>query len=70
MQTEKISSKWPLVLAEIQEIWAKRGVDVLEASNAVELKKLFQRAGLSEQRSNHETEETLRRFQEKLRRAA
>lgn len=70
MQSEQISAKWPLLLAEIQEVWSKRGIDVLSASNSGDLSKLFQRAGLSEKRSNREVEEMLRHFHEKLRRAA
>ena len=70
MKSEQISSKWALLLAEIQEIWSKRGVDVLGASDSIDLRKLFQRAGLSEERSNREVEEVLRGFDEKLRRAA
>ena len=57
-------------MAEAQELWSKRGVDVLGASDTVALRKVFQRAGLSEERCNREVEEILRGFDEKLRRAA
>ena len=70
MKSEQISSKWPLLLAEIQEVWSKRGINVLGASNSVDLNKIFQRAGLSEKRSNREVEAMLLNFDEKLRLAA
>jgi hypothetical protein len=70
MQSERLSSNWRRLLAEVQELWSKRGVDVLGASDSVALRKVFQRAGFSEERSNREVEEMLRGFDEKLRRAA
>lgn len=70
MKSEQISSKWPLLLAEIQEVWSKRGINVLSASNSGDLRMIFQRAGLSERRSMREVEAMLLNFDEKLRRAA
>jgi hypothetical protein len=70
MQSEQISLKWPRLLAEAHEVWSKRGINVLGASNSSDLTKIFQRAGFSEKRSRHEVEEMLRHFDEKLRRAA
>ena len=70
MKSEQISSKWPLLLAEIQEVWSKRGINVLSASNSGDLRMIFQRAGLSEKRSKREVEAMLLNFDEKLRRAA
>jgi uracil DNA glycosylase len=69
-QNEQKASKWTLLLAEIQETWSRRGVNVLNASDSVDLGKIFQHAGLSEERSNREVIEALRNFDEKLRRAA
>ena len=69
-KTSKKSSKWPLLLAEIEAVWSKRGVDVVGASDSRELITRFQRAGLSEKRSSREVEEMLRRFDEKIRLAA
>ena len=70
MQAENMSSKWPLLLAEVHEVWSKRGVDVRGASNSRDLIRRFQQAGLSEKRSSLEVQEMLRRFDEKIRLAA
>ena len=63
-------AKWRQFLEEVQGTWARRGIDVLHASDAFDLRKVFQEAGLSEQRSSREVEEMLRSFDEKLRQAA
>jgi hypothetical protein len=70
LQPEQKQVKWRQFLEEVKGTWANRGIDVLSASDELDLRRVFQDAGLSEQRSSREVEEMLRSFDERLRRAA